>query len=225
MTVAALAEIADRVRGLFPCPVAVCADGIGASEADLWPVEAEAMRAAVQRRRAEFAAGRAVARRAIAELGLPPVAIPMQPDRSPGWPVGVAGSITHTDALALAAVARAEVIAAIGIDAEPDEPLPPGVAEMVCQPEERAWCATMPDPARAERLIFVAKEAAYKCQYPLSRAGLEFDALSIEVAADGALVARFTLPAGPFATGDRLSGRAARCGGFVIAAFALPHRP
>jgi 4'-phosphopantetheinyl transferase EntD len=41
-------------------------------------------------------------------LGLPERPIPMGRDRAPVWPEGVVGSISHSDAFCLAAVARSD---------------------------------------------------------------------------------------------------------------------
>jgi len=222
--VMAAGDIAARLRALFPCPVAVAAVPVGAGGGDLWPAEAVAMRNAVPSRRAEFTAGRAAARLAMASLGLPPAAIPMRVDRSPDWPEAISGSITHTDALALAAVAPSARLAAIGIDAEPDEPLAEDLAELVLRPEEKDLCAAESDPARAARLFFVAKEAAYKCQFALTGELLDFDGLSISVSPEGAVKAICTRQTGPWDAGASLEGRFTRCGGHIVAAFCLPAR-
>jgi 4'-phosphopantetheinyl transferase EntD len=63
------------------------------------------------------------------------------------------------------------------------------------------------------------KEAAFKCQFPLSRAMLEFADLAIDVdAEDGVFSARFQRAAAPFYAGYRLSGRFAVSCGHVASA-------
>lgn len=221
MRMGVVADISAAMRTLLPAGVTVASTPIVRNTDGLWPEEEAAIGRAVPARREEFAAGRRAARRAMADLGLPASAIPMRADRAPDWPAQVAGSITHTGALAMAAVAPVAALAAVGIDAEPDEPLPAGVEEIVLNPEERLWCAAMADPARAARLIFVAKEAAYKCQYALSRALFGFDTIHITVRAGNHLTATFAQAVSPFAAGARIEGRAARSGGLVLAAFAV----
>ncbi len=110
------------------------------------------MTCALPSRRAEFAAGRAAARRALAALGLSPAAIPMAPDRSPVWPPDVAGSIPHADGIALAVVARTAAHAALGLDVEPDDALPADATEEILLSEERDRCAAAPDPDRTASL-------------------------------------------------------------------------
>lgn len=221
MRMGVVADISAAMRTLLPAGAAVATAPVVRNTDGLWPTEEVAMGRAVPARVAEFAAGRRAARRAMAELGLPPSAIPMRADRSPEWPEAVTGSITHTGALAMAAVAPVTALAAVGIDAEPDEPLPAGVEEIVLNPEERRWCAAMAHPARAARLIFVAKEAAYKCQYALSQTLFGFDTLDIAVGAGDRLTATFTRTVAPFAAGARIEGRAARSGGLLLAAFCV----
>ena len=61
-------------------------------------------------------------------------------------------------------------ICAIGIDAEPDAPLPDGVLDLVATPAERdRLAATQPEPdgPNWDRLLFSAKEAVYKAWFPL----------------------------------------------------------
>src|SRR6266851_1633075 len=74
----------------------------------LLPAEAAAIATANPARRTEFAAGRAVARAALAGLDVP--AGPILPGRAgePRWPDGVVGSITHCAGYRACAVARAQ---------------------------------------------------------------------------------------------------------------------
>jgi 4'-phosphopantetheinyl transferase EntD len=154
-------------------------------------VEQAAVAAARPARQAEFHRGRACARRALARWGVAPAAIPAGPDRVPVWPAGFVGSITHCPGFCAAAVARTADVAALGIDAEPDRPLPDGVDEVVLRPEERSWLAgagaagsgagAVGRAGAGDRLVFAAKEAAYKAWYPLAGRVLEFEEVSISV--------------------------------------------
>ena len=148
----------------------------------------------------------------------------MGADRAPAWPPGVAGSITHAEGIALAVAARASAFVALGLDAEPDEPLPEDAAAEILRPGERAACAALPDPGWAARLVFAAKEAAYKAQHPLSRRLIGFAALAVTLGPGNRLSAEFTEPAPPFAPGDRLAGAWTRGAGLVLAGFALQPR-
>src|SRR5205085_5147682 len=118
------------------------------------------------------------ARRALAALGLGPVAIPVGPRRAPVWPPGVVGSITHCAGLVAAAVAWSDEMAALGIDAEPAVELEPDVVAAVATPFERS---TLDGPLAAT-VLFCAKEAFYKCWSALDGAVLELH--DVEVAFD-----------------------------------------
>ncbi len=197
----------------------------GAHAAGLFPVEAAAIARARPARIAEFAAGRAAARLAMAELGLSPCAVAMRPDRAPDWPAGVVGSIAHDGALCLAALSRAGDLRAIGIDTEPALDLPADLIEEIATPHERAWLDGRDAGSRGRmaRAIFVAKEATYKALYPLSPQVVGFDAM--QVIPDAQLrgfAATLAIRFGPFAAGSVLNGRLGRAEGRIIAALALP---
>lgn len=167
----------------------------------LKPEEDSAMARALPARRAEFAAGRAAARQALGR----DVAIPMGADRAPVWPPGDAGCITHAGGWAMAVAGTG----LLGIDLEDDADLPDDLRETILRPEERSA-----DP-RTARLIFSAKECAYKAQYPLTRALFGFDVLSVTLGA-GRFRAEFRQSVGPFAIGAALEGRHAIGGGFIL---------
>lgn len=216
-------DAAAAAQRLFPpgAEVAACLVGMAPRAFDS---EQVAVAHAVPARRAEFAAGRAAVRRALDALGLPPLAVPMAESRAPVWPSGLVGSITHADGLALAAVAPSRQCGALGLDAEPDEPLPMDLLASVTRPEERRWVAAQSDPGRAARMIFVAKEAAYKCQFPLSQSVIGFDAMRIAFGAGGRVEATFTVPVLPFLQGQRLTGHMTVAAGLVLAGFSLSAR-
>ena len=86
---------------------------------------------------------------------------------------------------------------ALGIDAEVNQPLPEGVAELVCSPAERAWAAAAPAGLiNWMTLVFSAKESVYKAWQPLTGEWLGHrDAeLSIDPAR-GSFEARLLVPA------------------------------
>jgi 4'-phosphopantetheinyl transferase EntD len=138
-------------------------------DAALYAEERAFIANAVPKRRAEFGSARICARHALAELGTPAQALVPGADRAPIWPEGAVGSITHTLGYCGVVVARAERYASLGLDAERDKELSPEMIRMICTPQERANT-----PAQDAIVYFAAKEAFYKCQYPLTRQFLEF---------------------------------------------------
>lgn len=181
----------------------------------LFPLErAQIINAAIVRQR-EYAAVRQLARTLFPEFGLGPCAIVNGLDRAPRFPRQVVGSLSHSRELALAVLAPRSDVAAIGCDVEPRLPLPDGVGDQVMSKRERTARAGRPD--WWDRLLFSAKEAAYKAQYNLSGQFLDFDAFTI--AFDPA-APRFTAilqtPAGPLRPGDSFAGRYRVTESFII---------
>ena len=149
----------------------------------LYPEECAAVRLAVPRRQREFAAGRQAARRAMMDIGLAPSAIPSAPDRSPVWPEGLVGSISHNDHACVAVVCPQGQ--AIGIDIEVHRPIETTLWSTICTPQEMALLSSRTEPLRglAVAHLFSAKEAVYKWQYPLTGRMLDFQQVQITLGA------------------------------------------
>ena len=197
-TLAALERLIAEHRHEWPEGVAVATAAAVEDGSALFPPERDAIRDGVPGRRAEFTGGRIAARAALAQLGVPPVAIPTDRDRAPIWPAGIRGSISHTHGLCIAVAAPEAVTAGIGIDIELVAALEPGLSDMIATPEELDLFH--PDsPGRAALRIFSAKEAAYKAQYTLSRSQFDFSTFRLT-----ALGARFTRDVPPFQKGALL---------------------
>ena len=131
------------------------------------------MARAVPARQAEFYTGRHLARLALADLGVATAPIERRDDRSPVWPAGVLGSITHTTGICAAAVVRAGTngLVGLGIDAEQDAVLDPSVVDRVLTWAERR---ALGDRAAADAIVaFSAKEALFKALHPATGAWLE----------------------------------------------------
>ena len=205
--------------------IATAQMAIGAATLPLLEGEDEDVSKAVAKRRREYSAGRACARDAMATLGLAPVALPASRDRLPAWPPGIVGSITHDNRVAAAAVARrADGVRSVGIDLEPGEPLPGEIYDTVCLPEEMRWLGAQSEPARGllARALFSAKEAAFKCQFPLTGRMLEFDEVAVRFDIDfGAFEAEFLNDEVARKCGRMLQGRARVTRDYVACAATL----
>lgn len=142
----------------------------------LFPEEIAYLAEAAEVRRAEFGTARVCARRALAELGIAPMPLVPNADRSPVWPRGVRGSIAHGSGWCAAAVTSAPDILGLGLDIEDSSSLAPALESLVCTDVERAWLDRRPATERGTlaKLIFCAKEAVYKSQFPLTGDWLDF---------------------------------------------------
>ncbi|MFF1731091.1 4'-phosphopantetheinyl transferase [Streptomyces sp. NPDC058247] len=189
------------VRGTVPPFVAVAGAFGQAAGAVLFPEERTYVAGAAAARRREFGEVRHCARRALGALGIR--ALPLVPgaDRAPRWPEGVVGSMTHCPGYRAAAVAPRTRLLSLGIDAEPHEPLPAGVLDLVADPVERAALARL---ARThpgihwDTLLFSAKESVFKAWFPLMGSWLDFTDARLHFRPwDAAFDVRVLLPGPP----------------------------
>ncbi|MER5206095.1 4'-phosphopantetheinyl transferase superfamily protein [Streptomyces sp. NPDC002825] len=175
------------IAELLPDAVASAWRGDDTEPVTLFPEEAAAVARAVAKRQREFATVRLCARLALGRLGLPETPLVPGTRGAPRWPHGVAGSMTHCAGYRAAAVARTADVASLGIDAEPAEPLPDGVLDVVSLPGERrrldALTAGVPG-VPWDRLLFSAKESVFKTWYPLKGSELGFEEASVEFTPD-----------------------------------------
>lgn len=189
------------------------------SAAALHQAERAYVARAMEARYREYATARACARRAMTLLGLPEQAIPAGPGGEPCWPSGVVGSITHCAGYRGAVVGRSSDVAAIGIDAEPNQPLPSGVlAAISLRQEERARADELRAVRAAvcwDRLLWCAKEAVYKAWYPLTRQRLDAGSVRVWLGAGQSFSARLR------ETGPVLSGTWLLHDGLLLTAVTL----
>ncbi|MFF2142908.1 4'-phosphopantetheinyl transferase [Kitasatospora sp. NPDC058190] len=177
-------------------------------EARLEPAEEAVVAKAVDKRRREFTTVRHCARAALARLGVPYRPLVPGLRGAPSWPDDVIGSLTHCDGFRAAAVARAGVLASVGIDAEPALPLPEGVLDAVALPVEQQRLAELaaehPDTPW-DRILFSAKESVYKAWFPLTGLWLDFHEAELDLSPDGTFSARLLVP-GPVVGDRRIEG-------------------
>jgi 4'-phosphopantetheinyl transferase EntD len=199
-------------------------------------IEREAVARAVASRRAEFLTGRTVARAALGQLGVAAVPIARRPDRSPDWPLGIVGSITHTRGLCAAVVARHRRGGApplgLGIDAEVDAVLDDAIVHRVLTTRERAGLGR--HAGRDAVVAFSAKESLFKAINPATRVWLEANEVEVELVRDDHLgideidggtiaVVSWARPVPGFEPADAI-GRWARVGPWVLTAMVVSRR-
>jgi len=194
-------------------------------EGRLFPEEEACIARVAVKRRREFTAGRLCARAALARLGVPPAPLLPNSDRTPRWPKGIVGSISHCEGYCGVAVARREDFAGLGVDAESVAPLEPAVVARICQSSELERLAGRPPPLGTswDKLIFSAKESTYKCYYPLAHSFLGFHDVEIGFVPEQArFTATLVKDAAPAASNSRsFEGRFACDGARVFTGVAL----
>jgi 4'-phosphopantetheinyl transferase EntD len=145
-----LEQLAAALASIAPHDVVTGVRSIDAADVTrLAPVERAAVANAVDRRRHEFASGRVLLRTLLGR----DAAIAVGPTRAPVLPPGWVGSLAHDRTVAVAAVARAGDVVALGVDVEPDVELSADLARIILRADDGDVDA---------HLAFTLKEAAYK---------------------------------------------------------------
>jgi 4'-phosphopantetheinyl transferase EntD len=213
-----LAELFDcRVETAQAVPVLV--------DDALFAEELATVAKAVPKRRAEFGGGRLCARGALAALGFPSAPLLANEHRAPVWPAGAIGSIAHTNGYCAAVVTRSSDAIGIGLDVERDLPLDPTLEPRVCTAAERRWLDTQPprERGRLGMLVFIAKEAFYKCQHPVTGEFLDFGdvEIALDVAAGRFAITAITRPGSDWERVRRARGRLRSWDGLLLAGATL----
>lgn len=219
------------IEEILPPEVAATEAFADLPDVQLFPEEEDVITRAVARRRGEFTTARACARKSLARLGFPPAPILRGRDGAPQWPRGAVGSITHCAGFRACAAALTTDVASIGIDAEPNEPMPDGVLEATADQAERSRVAALMTAwpgIQWDRLLFSAKESVYKTWFPLTGRWLGFGEATITIdPADGTFTAALRVP-GPAVNGssmDSFPGRWLVREGLIVTAIVLSARP
>lgn len=175
--------------------------------------EAAVVAKAIDKRKREFATGRALARAGLARIGAAEVEIPTAADRAPVWPDGIAGSISHCDTRAVVAVSR-RALGTVGVDVEHRSELKRELWKSVFTEREiHALETRWSDAARGRIALvhFSAKESLYKAQYPWTTTFMGFHELEVDVEPEsesrGVLICTFQNDVGRFARGSVERGR------------------
>ncbi|MEO5616022.1 MAG: 4'-phosphopantetheinyl transferase superfamily protein [Cypionkella sp.] len=211
-------DIATRLRAILSRGVTL---GEPAVQFALWP--GEDLPGAIPARLAEFAAGRSAARQAMRSLGFAPVAIAMGSDRAPLWPEATTGSISHCAGACLAVMGLTRDYRGLGLDIEPLHALPAEFWSTVLRPDEHKHINDLPQPQQGLQAlrIFVAKEAAYKAQYAITRRIFDFQTLRI-TCHDQSFTSEFCKTISPIEKGFQIQGRCAENSHFFAAFCAVP---
>lgn len=124
---------------------------------------------AVDKRLAEYVAGRHLAKTLLQKLNIGTQVERNEKTRAPIWPQGIVGSISHSKGIAACAVQRQTKIAGIGIDIEHWTPAKTAasISKEVWLPEEQHLLNHIDwSFEQALTVVFSAKEALYKALHP-----------------------------------------------------------
>ena len=137
------------------------------------------------KRLSDFSTGRYCAIKALEQLGIQDVIIPMGEDRAPIWPEGIVGSISHCDSLTGAIVAKSSDHISLGLDIEEIGRVTSDLWDLVFTENEKNYLFRLSDEdiLVQSTAIFSIKEAFYKFQHPLTKTFLDF--LDVEVVMPG----------------------------------------
>ncbi|MBF0443058.1 MAG: 4'-phosphopantetheinyl transferase superfamily protein [Oligoflexales bacterium] len=127
---------------------------------------------AIDKRRLDFLAGRFCVKQALKSIGYDPFfEVRSLEDRSPVWPEGFIGSITHTRGFASAVIASGNELFGVGIDTEiliREDTVEKIWKTILSDAETFTFSAYSAEISKAGLLTlsFSAKESIYKCFYP-----------------------------------------------------------
>jgi enterobactin synthetase component D len=223
---------APPILPAFARLVAVPTDATGDWGVGVGPWELnlpERIQAATLKRQREFIAGRYCAAQALrlagaadwaAEIGTGPAGEPL-------WPAGFVGSITHTVSRAASAVAGCDDAVSIGIDAEPfaGPERVTRISGIVLHACESRLKARGFGPEAVFTLCFSAKEAFFKCLFPVVRRRFDYrDAAirTIDVPEQQIEIELLTSLGAGYHRGRRITGRFDVGAGVVSTGFCIP---
>lgn len=132
---------------------------------------------AVPKRLSEFIAGRALARKLLAEYGCEDQVGHCVSERMPLWPSGFIGSITHSNGIAACTVLPRTDCVGVGVDIEHwiAEKTAMELAASIWTNTEAEVCSKYEwNPSKALTLVFSAKESLFKALYPQCREFFDF---------------------------------------------------
>ena len=147
----------------------------------LLPEEEPAIKKAVPKRIREYTASRTLARRAMSTLHQPTGPVLRSERRAPLWPNGLTGSLTHTDDHCACAMGLTDDIRSVGIDMEVIGRAAPNLWDRLFTPSELTVLAKSTTSDRDATLMFTAKEAFYKLQFPITTAWLGFTDVEVQI--------------------------------------------
>ncbi len=184
---AAEAALLTEMKRLAPPTVRLGCRMIGPNdEALLLPDEVAAITSRQPAARRASGTARSLVRCLLALEDAEEAPIGRSPAGAPLWPRGFVGSLAHDAEMAVAAIARSVHVPSLGIDVEPAEPLPDDIAALVLTSGD---VLSGVEARFATRVLYSAKEAAYKAAYPLDGEVLGYEHINVDLARREAVTA------------------------------------
>lgn len=174
MELSLASDLARGITRVAPGSFAVALPVEIAHAENLFESEARALTRAVERRKAQFATGRAAARQALAHFGVDAVAIDIGEQREPLWPGRFVGAISHTNEWAIAWVAPSSSQAGLGVDIEAAQRLPEQTWPMIFTEQEAQGISATGQADILATAGFSVKESIYKAIFPTVQRFVDF---------------------------------------------------
>ena len=177
-TLQTVQQLQSTLDQLLPSAIKA-ATGEIANEEDTfdYPKEGKHLKKAVRIRRNEFITGRRCARIALGKFGVSSQALPPDENRIPRWPIGFIASISHCRGVCCAIAASKKAINGLGIDLEQTTRMSNGVMQRIIHPLEAEFAGM---DQQYCSLLFSAKEAFFKTQFPIWGAWPDFKDLALQ---------------------------------------------
>ena len=138
---------------------------------------------AVDKRKAEFLAGRYCCKKALASIGVTDFEVVVGENRAPQWPAGVKGAISHNSHHAMVALTCLPNILGIGIDIESvmsTKTMNDIKGVILRETEHDLLYVPQARAVVVSSLIFSFKESFFKAAYPSTGYYFDFDAINID---------------------------------------------
>lgn len=167
----------------------------------------EHLQRAAAKRQAEYLASRWLIATLLAQHGVPHWQLFNRDDRSPIWPSGVAGSLSHHKNKVFVVLDTAPTLVGNDIELTIAEHNAAELAAMVMDSNEAAILTAAGLPLNiATTLLFSAKETAYKAVYPVVQKIFDFSEVKLLSLTNATVTVRLSSTARPFSlVGDQLT--------------------
>lgn len=171
----------SALRSLLPAGIKYAVGPIPEVSNFRFQAEADLMRSAGDSRKREFQAGRDCARAALEQTGFPGGPVLADQDGVPVWPEGASAALSHSRGYCAAIAARSSGYRMLGLDLEKTNRLTRSAVDRVVHPSEQSFVQSHQKKAS---LIFCAKEAFFKAQFPIWQTHANFYDLELAVDED-----------------------------------------